>query len=950
VSVLHKETEPASADWAAGMPARDLEPWHTPSAIQPHGVLIAARCSDLQVVYVSANSPEMFGGTPASILAQRLPGLLGERAMSAVEEALMEEQYAPASIPTCNFPAEGKRRFDVAAHRVKDLYCLEFQPEAQSQGRDPLSARMQRAIQDLRRQKTQRDLWKMAVTHLRKLTGYDRAMVQRYDPDGNGEVIAEDKAAAMESYLGLHYPATEVPPQARKLYLNQRLRVIVDAVYRPVAVLGHPEFAPEERLDMTHCVFRSVPAAHLESLQSMGVRATLSISLIYRNELWGMMVCHHRSPKHLSPEMRSLCELLGQLLSMLIDVSSQAEEYSARTEKQEILDLLNTAMERGDNVGASLAEMGQHLCSLVGADGACIQFGGQLRLVGSTPVLAETKSILSALRPHLSEGLTFTSEIGRLMPGLLRLSPGVSGILMIPVMRGPFDTILWFRRETVRTVEWGGDPEATAGEERHPGKPFERRAEVQRGRSLPWLESEIQAAQSFQRSITNALLRHTEAKLAPIGHSDPLTELPNRRVLLARLAEWLNGALDTEAALLFLDVDHFKTVNDSFGRSIGDELLRQVASRLSFSSGERHLVARLGGDEFVLFCTGAGVAEAEALATRLIEAFTEPFLLGGRPFRTTASIGIAPVRAGSAGSETESLQAADSAMYVAKQRGGNQYAVYESPLHEKVLRQLLLEQGLYQALENEELFVEYQPKIALDTLELLGFEALLRWAHPVYGLVSLGEFIPLAEKTGQIVPIGTWVLREALRQIRDWRGRFDARLTMAVNVSAQQVSRDDFRQTVEFALRDMEVGCDSLHLEVTESILMHDIAVSHLQEVRSSGVTVAVDDFGTGYSSLSYLQRLPIDEIKIDRTFMEMVGEDERKTALFGAVIHMAHTLGLKVVGEGVESGRQLSCVRHMACDGVQGYFISRPLPPHGIELEMNGTSCRKPFEITRSF
>ncbi len=947
ISLIQEGARHSRDEIAEGIPG-DLERLQSQSAIQPHGVLVAVRCSDLQVMYASANSPEIFGGDAAALFSKKLPELVGEAAMATIRGTWIEEQYSPAVVTLTGVP-ELEHRFEVVTHKTKDFYCVEFQPEAPREG-EILSARVQRTIQELRSQKVQRELWMTAVAHLRALTGYDRVMIYRFDEDGNGQVLAEDKEAGMKPYLGLHYPVAATPRQPAKLALAKRLKTIADVWSEPVIILAHPELACDEPLDTTHCILRSVPLSQLEYLRKLGTGATMTLPLIHNNEPWGVVVCHHRTAKYLSAEMRLLCELLGQLLSVLIEVTSQAEEFAARKQKQEILDVLNFAMvESEEDVGASLAENGQQLCSLVGADGACIQVGGLLRLVGETPAAAEVKAIFCALRQRLQGGLEWSSEIAKFLPEVGYLAPQVSGILIVPVMRRPSDAVLWFRRETVKTIQWGGSlepPRVTAEGDGLPCcKTEEGWSEVQHGRSLPWLPSELHAAASFGRLVTDALLRQAEATLTLLSHHDPLTDLPNRRVLLSRLADWAGGAPTTNAVLLFMDIDHFKTVNDSFGHAIGDELLRQVASRLNRCAGEQHLVARLGGDEFVIFCMGISVVEAEEIAKNILKAFAEPFMLAEKPFRTSASIGIAGVSGCSAGRETDSLQAADSAMYVAKQHGGNQYSVYETPLHEKVLRQLLLEQSLFQALENEEMFLEYQPKVGLEALELLGFEALLRWRHPVYGLVSPAEFIPLAEKTGQIVPIGTWVLRESLRQIREWRERFDVELTMAVNVSAQQVSCEDFKVIVEAALSDMGVSCDSLQIEVTESILMHDLAVSHLEDVRASGVTVAVDDFGTGYSSLSYLQRLPIDVIKIDRTFMEQVGEDERKTALFGAVIHMAHTLGLKVVGEGVESGCQLNCVRKMLCDDVQGYFISRPLSPRGIEDEMESAVQRKPFQ-----
>jgi polar amino acid transport system substrate-binding protein len=589
------------------------------------------------------------------------------------------------------------------------------------------------------------------------------------------------------------------------------------------------------------------------------------------------------------------------------------------------------------------------LCALVDADGACIQLGGQVRLVGETPPLAETKSLIAALRHHMVEGAGATQELGRLLPEFAHLSEVASGVLMTQIMNGPSDAVVWFRREVVQTVRWGGDPnEGKTGpgltDQLSPRKSFATWAQIQRGRSLPWTTSDLNTARAFQRLVTNALLRHTESRLAQLSHFDPLTNLPNRRVLLARLADWQTRNSNEDAALLFLDMDNFKTVNDSLGHLVGDELLHQVADRLTACVASEHLVARMGGDEFVLFLANTNVLDAEQTAKSILSRFAEPFIIDGRPFRSTISIGITSVSGKDADPNADPLQAADSAMYVAKQRGGNQAVIYESPQHEKVLRQLRLEQGLFQALERKELFVEYQPQLDVKTAAIIGFEALLRWKHPVYGMVSPAEFIPLAEKTAQIVPIGTWILQESLRQVRIWRELYLPNLMVSVNFSVQQVMQPEFCAIVNSALSEAGVPKSALLVEVTESILMQDRAVEHLEEIRRSGVKVSVDDFGTGYSSLAYLQRLPIDEIKIDRSFMDKVGEDPRKTALFSAVIQMAHVLDMTVVAEGVELKLQWDSLREMSCDAAQGYLISRPLPPFKIDDALSRCGVESPF------
>jgi diguanylate cyclase (GGDEF)-like protein len=909
----------------------DREPIHIPSSIQPHGLLIAARDSDLTIVYVSENSTEMLGVPPDYLLGRGLKEFLGAEAVASIEQSLGQEQYFPTNILTFDFPVRRGFRFDVFTHRSGGLLCVELEPALEALQWAKVTTLMEKAIRELRRLKTLAGLCEVVPKLIRDLTGYDRVMIYRFDRDGHGEVIAEAKDPEMEAFMSLHYPASDIPQQARKLFLLQRLRTIADVNYVPVSILSLAELSQNEPLDMTYCELRSVSSVHIEYLQNMGVGATLGISLIHNNDLWGMILCHHRTRKCPPPEVRALCELLGQVTSMLLGVILQAEEYAVRLEKTTILTQLTGAMAAESSMGSALTKDAAALLALVGADGALMQIGGQAHLIGRTPALADAISILHALQPKLVDGICCSDEVGVLLPSFAHLQEVASGALLGQLLNAPNDGILWFRGELARTVNWGGNPTLPKAESEDsmrltPRKSFALWKQIQRGRSLPWLPDELEAARGFQRIVIRALLQRSDAKLAQLSNYDPLTNLPNRRIFLERLAKWQQSATLLPSALLFLDLDNFKTVNDSLGHAVGDGLLRQVGDRLGSFASDKHLVARLGGDEFVVFCEDLDVEKAMQFAERITQSFKSPFVVEGMPFRATASIGIAPAIASDEIDATDPLRAADSAMYLAKQKGGNQVVVVELGQHEKVLRRLRLEQGLFLAVEKGELLLEYQPLFEPSSRKLLGFEALLRWWLPAYGLVFPSEFIPLAEKSGQIIPIGEWVLSQALRQIRSWRERFDRALTISVNVSPQQVLRSDFEPTIVSALAASDISASALRLEVTESVMMQDRALLHLERVRSLGVKVSVDDFGTGYSTLAYLQRLPIDEIKIDKSLLDDVGNDPRKAALFGAIVHMCHTLDAKVVAEGVENQKQWDCLRGFSCDVAQGYFLSKPL------------------------
>jgi diguanylate cyclase (GGDEF)-like protein/PAS domain S-box-containing protein len=437
--------------------------------------------------------------------------------------------------------------------------------------------------------------------------------------------------------------------------------------------------------------------------------------------------------------------------------------------------------------------------------------------------------------------------------------------------------------------------------------------------------------------IASDITRHKEAQaqLYHAAHHDTLTGLPNRKLMLERLRQALarQHREDGMLALMLIDVDRFKTVNDSLGHDAGDAMLCQVAGRIAGCLREEDTVARLGGDEYVvLLADVGGEAGADAVAQKLTAALAPPMRIGGQAIHCTASFGIALFPRD--GTDPEALMKnADTAMYAAKKAGRNAHRFYAAEMNAAAARLLELENDLRGALERGEFEVHYQPQIDLARDGMIcGFEALLRWRHPERGLIPPAEFIPLAEETGLIVPIGEWVLGEACRQAKQWAGQYDPGLRMAVNLSPRQFVRAGLAQTVAAALSASGLPARNLELELTESMIMHDPEQSRclLAELKAMGITLAVDDFGTGYSSLAYLRRFPIDVLKIDRSFVSELVSNPDDAAICASIIAMAHSLRLKVVAEGVETDGQLGFLVQRNCDSAQGYLIGKPLPPDG--------------------
>lgn len=417
-----------------------------------------------------------------------------------------------------------------------------------------------------------------------------------------------------------------------------------------------------------------------------------------------------------------------------------------------------------------------------------------------------------------------------------------------------------------------------------------------------------------------------------LSQYDALTGLPNRTWFMDRLAVALAGARrgGEAVAVLYLDVDNLKAINDSLGRAVGDTLLMEMASRLRGRLRQQDSVARLGDDEFVLVINEVSDSDAgEAVARRVLEGVSGAYQASGQEVFISASVGIS-LFPNDARQAEALVRNAETAMYQAKEKGRGGFSLYTQGMNAKISQRLSLENQLRKAILGQEFVVYYQPRVCLRTGRVLGAEALVRWQRPGRDLVMPGSFIPLAEETGLIVPIGQWVMGEACRQMRAWHKEGHKGLCLSVNVSARQLLwQNDLVQQVESALadNDLEAGC--LEVEVTESAVMHNLesAIDTMGQIRKLGVLLALDDFGTGYSSLQYLKHFPVDTLKIDRSFVCGLPEQNNDVAIVTGVLSLAHSLGLTVVAEGVETRAQQEFLRARQCHQMQGYLFSRPVP-----------------------
>ncbi|HJV16102.1 MAG TPA: EAL domain-containing protein, partial [Bacillales bacterium] len=428
--------------------------------------------------------------------------------------------------------------------------------------------------------------------------------------------------------------------------------------------------------------------------------------------------------------------------------------------------------------------------------------------------------------------------------------------------------------------------------------------------------------------------KKSEEIIKQMAYFDELTGLPNRAMFHKQIIEQIENARDnnSQAAVLFIDLDRFKLINDTMGHSFGDVFLKNVSKRMVQILDQDGMIYRFGGDEFCVFLEKADQKKATMVAQKIIDGFSEKFYIENREFYSTPSIGISFYPKD--GDDEDSLiKHADMAMYKAKRHGGNNYQLYTNVLSLENSSKMEMENAIRKAIVNQEFLIHYQPKVNLYNGDLIGLEALIRWKHPNWGLVSPLQFISIAEETGLINPIGQWILQEACMQLKKWHNVGFSTLCMAVNISPRQFQDEHFINMVKNVLQEIQLDPKYLQLEITESVMNNmKESLNILCELKQLGVKISIDDFGTGYSSLSYLKYLPIDEIKIDKSFVDDIHTNKKDEAIVEAIIDMGHHLQVNVTAEGIETEQQYLILKEHRCHVGQGYFFSKPLPSAEVE------------------
>jgi diguanylate cyclase (GGDEF)-like protein len=819
------------------------------------------------------------------------------------------------------------------------------------------------------------------VQEIRSFLGTDRVKIYRFYPDDCGEVIAESiNGDCLPSLLGLRFPPEDIPPLARELFVKARQRVIVDIASgrRTLNQLDSPETGKSlVREDIRHY---PVDPCHREYLTTMGVSSSLVVPILHQNRLWGLLVSHHREARHYDERELQIVQLLVDQVSIAIAQSALLVRARLQAEHEAKVNQISSRLHSPLKVTKIRQLVLEETVKALQGSGGRLYITAeptgqvaQLYTTGEQPTLPwieETSfwqgimhssqdasapdAVLETWEFTLSDSLISSSTsysggggvVSHLYtipdlykePSLQSLvsafsESAIRSLLIVPLQyhQQCVGCLTIFRSEIETETLWAGRIDGDTRNLR-PRASFEAWREITRGQAKPWIPEEIKLAQALGIHLYMAVMqKRVEDMLLHQASHDRLTGLPNRMLFDERLSLALatTHRYGEMLAVVFLDLDGFKTINDTLGHAVGDELLKNVAQRLTGCLRQGDILARWGGDEFTLLLSPISSAEdVTKIAAQILDTLNTPLQFEGQELHIKASLGIALAPYDGEDAQTL-LKNADAAMYRAKQQGRNNYQLYTQAIGTKAQERLVLENNLYKALERQEFRLHYQPQIDLETGEIVGMEALIRWQSQELGLISPNVFIPIAEEMGLINAIGEWVLWTACAQNRTWQSLGLPPVRMAVNLSARQFQQKNLVRAIAQVLESTKLEPCYLELEITESIAMQDLSstISVLRTLRGMGIQIAIDDFGTGYSSLSSLKHFPLDKLKIDQSFVRELVTDSSDAAIITALVALGHGLKLEVIAEGVETQEQLTFLRSIQCDGMQGYLLSRPLP-----------------------
>jgi len=934
----------------------EQEPIHTPGAIQSASVLLIFDPETETLLAASDNLDPVFGAP-----AQELIGAPPERFFSDRDAADLRAVLRGAR-PMINaryFALRHGSDHWVALFRTEGLVGAEINTyEGAEHDSVAFGLGVGEALTEISAVADQigtaseaeiRTLAGIVTRRFRELSGYDRVMIYRFDTDWNGEVVGESFADHVaHSFMGLSFPSSDIPKQARALFKRNRVRPVVDVAAASVPLV--PPLHPRTGLpfDLSDCSIRAVSPVHLEYLANMGVGASLTLALIVRGALWGLLACHHGSgPYRLTPGRSSACRLFAEsvstTLARLVERSEAETIERVRARLREIrAGLLQGASRLG--FGEFLAAQAQDMLTLMNCDGMIFRLNGKDYAFGRIPpplLLATLRERLQAHRTATGRDGFSTHFAAGLWPDLgAALSAEAAGALLYQPRGCDYDLLL-LRGARQTELTWGGDPYKrvtpdVAGERLHPRRSFKLWSETVRDRALPWEPEAAIAARElatglneidwlFEWHESEAELAAARAETEYNALHDALTDLPNRRYLQRRLEETERTGIGRPSALMHIDLDGFKNVNDTLGHSAGDQLLVEVAKRIKRTLRSGDFPARIGGDEFLILAAPATHPwELDAIGDRLIHAVSRPIPLEGAEAEVSASIGIA-LNTGAVDAD-ELFYQADLALYESKRNGRGRVTLFSEEMRKRQEEKQRLGEDIKEGIRSGRFEIWYQPQFAATGFGLSGVEALLRWNHPLHGIMAPAQFLDMAEDLDLVATLDSIGMGAALADLETLERGGCSIPKLSLNVSARRLEDPAFLE----AVRALGARRNQISFELLESIYLDELGTgmeANLQGLREMGIRIEVDDFGTGRTSIISLVSLRPDRLKIDRQLVEPVVRSEPARRLVSSIVEIGQSLGIGITAEGVETAEHAEVLRDLGCTVLQGFFFARPMP-----------------------
>ena len=889
--------------------------------VQANGVLVAVNSENNLIEYCSANSTDLLGSTPTQLLGKT--GDDGFKAewprLSALANGVGKHEWGDFGSTHSTV---------VIGHRQGSHRLFEFEPAKTSPKHWWNHSKRTQFMEELTSVHTAEHCRKFLVDWVFEHSGYDRVMMYFFLPDWNGEVVHERRRPGIGGFLGLRFPASDIPPNARQMFALNWQRSIVDVDAEPIPILKWIEGA--QQLDLTYSTLRSAHPVHIQYLKNMGVQASFTLSIVVDGKLWGLIACHHLSALRLSIEDRVALEEIARLLSLhLTNLLGLIEQHAQSQMRQQLAQLQGVLSTAGEDVKLALSHSLGMVRQTFAASGAWLRCEGEDFFVGSVP----DKLSLGPLRDYIElfprERVSHFQSLPEPLRSYRALVANASGLLFIPL--GSVDFIALVRPEVIETVNWAGKPGINEDQSiiaAHPLTPrnsFAVWSQRVRNTSEPWTETELEFSNKLRMDFELFL---GTARLERTALHDPLTGLANRLLFERRLQQEIRNSMtrNTVFAVHIIDLDRFKQVNDTFGHGAGDQVLTEVAARLLTVITPNDTVARLGGDEFAIIQAGLDDgASANALAENIVLSVSQTYQITGHTAEIGVSIGVS-IYPSDTVEEHELLVCADLALYQVKRTGRNAYCMYAPTMRPTKMRRSE-DELLLSALQRNEFRLSYQPVVDARSGDLRGLETFIRWQRPGLAARTASEFMHLAEQRRLAPAIGEWVMDEVFKQYKQWLQEGLQMVPISINISTTEFATLDLLGQIEKLGAQYETGWQWLRLDIKEAAVVADAghSIRKLSELREAGVGANLDHFGRGFVPLGYLTQLPFRGIKLDATLFDQKNDRQGRQALFNVVQSIAQVFNAQLTITRVETPEMIKTLKSQRVDFLQGYALARP-------------------------